>query len=220
MLTAQINLKTIAAVSLAASTDETRYYLKGVFLEVARDGVTYIATDGHVLLASHEALADDAERNTLCGTFIIPIGICRAKRDKRESALATLQGESVTSAALTIAKDDGTATRFKVIDGTFPNWRRVVPGTSSNPFAPLTASTFAQACDNKAPQFNPTLLAVMQKFSLAMGDKGVPYVHYSDAGSPAPITFGPDAGESFGIVMPVRGEAEPWSVPAFVTAKS
>jgi len=49
----------LKAVFNAVSTEETRYYLCGVQVEINAKGTTLVATNGHMLLAAHD------ETNTL-----------------------------------------------------------------------------------------------------------------------------------------------------------
>jgi hypothetical protein len=124
MKTATINLKVLAALSLCASTDKTRYYLHGVYVEIAPWHVTYAVTDGHVLVAHREELADDAPDNEMLGSFIIPTAMCaKFKLKKGASTVGTIMGDAED---LTIAYG-AERIGFKPVDGTFPEWRRVVP---------------------------------------------------------------------------------------------
>ena len=57
-----INARALKAAAMCASSEETRYYLKGVFVETAAAGVTMTATDGHRLAAlNHARHADDLD---------------------------------------------------------------------------------------------------------------------------------------------------------------
>jgi DNA polymerase III sliding clamp (beta) subunit (PCNA family) len=214
MLTATINLNTLAAVSLAVSNEETRYYLCGVCLEVDADGVTYIATNGEILLSARETLPDDAERNTLSGSFILPTEICRAFKVRRNEtgvmAQAQLTAETPDAARMTITwfKD---ARTFNLVGGTFPNWRNVIPDNGTA-FVPLKS---ALAKDARAPQFQGSYLATMQTFALKIGcGKNAVHVHYGDDRTPAPVTFlGRE--NAFGVVMPIQGSKAVWKVPAW-----
>jgi DNA polymerase-3 subunit beta len=124
MKTATINLKVLAALSLCASTEKTRYYLCGVCVEIAPRHVTYAATDGHVLAAHREELADDAADNELLGSFIIPTAMCaKFKLKKGASTVGTIMPD----AEYLIIGYVGERIGFTPVDGTFPDWRRAVP---------------------------------------------------------------------------------------------
>jgi DNA polymerase III sliding clamp (beta) subunit (PCNA family) len=145
MKTATINLKVLAALSLCASTEETRYYLRGVYVEIAPRHVTYAATDGHVLAAHREELADDAPDNELLGSFIIPTAMCTKFKFKRG---ASTVGTIMPDAEYLIIAYGAERIGFAPVDGTFPEWRRVVPAlptgeTKAAQFLPSNVSRLA-----------------------------------------------------------------------------
>lgn len=94
LATSIINLRVLAAAVAFASKEETRYYLKGVCLEIEPRAVTYIGTDGHRLIVYRDEKQDkDAPDNLLLGTFIIPTAHCKPhKLDKEDSGEAKIFG--------------------------------------------------------------------------------------------------------------------------------
>lgn len=111
----------------AISTEETRYYLNGVFLELSEtDGerrLTAVATDGHRLAA----LGAVAPRGATwpAGGVIVPrraVGILRAMLAGCSDAVSVTVAGKVVEFVM-----PGATLRCKAIDGTFPDWRRVVP---------------------------------------------------------------------------------------------
>ena len=212
----KINLRTLAAMTHGAA-EETRYYLNGVSVEIDANGVTYAATDGHTLLAVREDLAEDDPRNESLGTAIIATADCKAvKLPKGQTtyldiADITLLGEKVT------IEHRGSARTFTRIDGSFPDWRRVVPDSTSE-FKPLATAD--------APHFDPRLIVNLQKFMVAMGEdiskpgnltyRG-PRVHYGAANSPSPVTF-PGLDNAIGVVMPYCQSSAAWVLPAWAKA--
>ena len=137
MKTATINLKVLAALSLCASTEKTRYYLCGVCVEIAPRHVTYAATDGHVMAAHREEMADDAPDNELLGSFIIPTAMCNKFKLKRgASTVGTIMGDAER---LTIGYG-GESIGFKPVDCTFPDWRRIVPALPTGETKPAQFS--------------------------------------------------------------------------------
>ncbi|WP_287150680.1 DNA polymerase III subunit beta [Mesorhizobium sp.] len=105
------------------STEETRYYLNGVAFEfsVNNDGmVRAIATDGH-RLGSRQTKPSGPLRER--ATVIIPRAAIKAIAALARNKEVTLSVDD-TRAELTFG--DFTI-RTKLIDGTFPDWRRVVP---------------------------------------------------------------------------------------------
>ncbi|WP_430449968.1 DNA polymerase III subunit beta [Rhodophyticola sp.] len=132
----------------AISTEETRYYLNGVYFHVA-DGDTgkvlrAVATDGHRLARVDAALPDGAE--TLPGV-IVPrktVGELRKLLEDDEAEIAV----SVSETKIRFATPEITLTS-KVIDGTFPDYSRVIP-TGNTRKMEVDAKDFAKAVDRVA----------------------------------------------------------------------
>ena len=132
----------------AISTEETRYYLNGVYFHVA-EGETgpvlrAVATDGHRLARIDAALPAGAE--AMPGV-IVPrktVGELRKLLDDDETTIAV----SVSETKIRFATPDITLTS-KVIDGTFPDYARVIP-TGNTRRMEVDASDFAKAVDRVA----------------------------------------------------------------------
>ena len=107
----------------ACSTEETRYYLQGVYLHPADGAMKAVATDGHrMALATYTGHAD---------TF--PSVIVPSKTVTLISALSDLGDVSVSISATKIRFQHGsTVVVSKVIDGTFPDYTRVIPAGNRN----------------------------------------------------------------------------------------
>lgn len=132
----------------AISTEETRYYLNGVFMHVAdADGgkvLRCVATDGHRLARIDADLPDGA--SDMPGV-IVPrktVGELRKLLDDDEMAIAV----SVSETKIRFATPDITLTS-KVIDGTFPDYSRVIPQGNTRRLE-VDAAEFAQAVDRVA----------------------------------------------------------------------
>lgn len=129
--------------AFAISNEETRYYLNGIYLHLAEgdDGpiLRAVATDGH-RLSRADALAPQGAEGM--PGIIVPrkaVGeIARLARDAEGDAQIAL---STTKIAVTIG-----ATRYlsKLIDGTFPDYGRVIP-TNNDKRATLDREAFAAA---------------------------------------------------------------------------
>ncbi len=128
MIYVDANLFRIAA--FAVSTDETRYYLFGVYIEPHPvKGVIMTATSNHVLTTIHDESGDMGG----CSPAIVKLpgkvlAECKAKKTKRTTTEPRLLVDP--SADLAVVQVDGeeTARAYRVIvDGTFPDWRRVHP---------------------------------------------------------------------------------------------
>ena len=132
----------------AISTEETRYYLNGVFMHVAEfDGtrsLRCVATDGHRLARIDADLPDGAE--TMPGV-IVPrktVGELRKLLDDDEAEIAV----SVSDSKIRFATPTITLTS-KVIEGTFPDYTRVIPNGNTRRLE-VDAAEFAKAVDRVA----------------------------------------------------------------------
>ena len=132
----------------AISTEETRYYLNGVYMHVA-DGeegkaLRCVATDGHRLARIDADLPMGAE--DMPGV-IVPrktVGELRKLLDDDEMDIAV----SVSDTKVRFATPEIVLTS-KVIDGTFPDYTRVIPVGNTRRLE-VDATEFAQAVDRVA----------------------------------------------------------------------
>jgi DNA polymerase-3 subunit beta len=110
----------------AISTEETRYYLNGIFLHVAEsEGMKVlraVATDGHRLARVEEKLPDGA--NGMPGVIVPRKTVNEVRKLAEES-----QDEiAIRLSDTKIRFDIGTVQlTSKLIDGTFPEYERVIP---------------------------------------------------------------------------------------------
>ncbi|MEL6452909.1 MAG: DNA polymerase III subunit beta [Pseudomonadota bacterium] len=132
----------------AISTEETRYYLNGVYMHVAESEegkvLRCVATDGHRLARIDSDLPSDAD--DMPGV-IVPrktVGELRKLLDDDEMKIAV----SVSETKVRFATPDITLTS-KVIDGTFPDYTRVIPVGNTRKLE-VDASDFAKAVDRVA----------------------------------------------------------------------
>jgi len=194
-----INHDTIKALLLIAPKSDIRYYLQGVCVDVRGDTVTLVATDGHRLLAVPVA-ADDIQ-SALEGTHILPREVLDAvkpaKYGKNAAPItitlvqpATYQDEQgrTCKPSIEVTVTGQTTATTKLIDGRFPDWRRVVPATASGVPA----------------QFQPEYLGDWGRVAALLGakGKGVTAVIHHNGDSGALVTF--PTSEAIGVVMPCR----------------
>ena len=132
----------------AISTEETRYYLNGVYMHVATGDsgpvLRCVATDGHRLARIDAPLPEGAA--SMAGV-IVPrktVGELRKLLDDDEATIAV----SVSETKVRFATPAVTLTS-KVIDGTFPDYTRVIP-TGNTRRLEVDASEFAKAVDRVA----------------------------------------------------------------------
>ena len=139
--TAEIDMKTfnaeLSSVAFAISTEETRYYLNGVYLHPLPDArLALVATDGH-RLAKRELPYD----LTGLSGIIIPrktVNIIAKIMEGKATFSGSAQKIRFESEKVTLTS--------KLIDGTFPDYTRVIP-TARDKTAIVEAEALAKALD-------------------------------------------------------------------------
>ena len=118
-------------VAMAKSSEATRYYLNGVCIaRCAKGGAELIATDGNVMLCARDETgeADSAP--------VIVAADKPALAAMRKAAMVSAKTMKdayvvITGDKLIVTDNFGTALYIQpttcIIDGSFPDWRRVVP---------------------------------------------------------------------------------------------
>lgn len=134
----------IEEVAGAASTGGKggRPWLEGIYFDLAGDAPALAATEGFARLAI--ACMQDLQPPRVPG-FILPLTAIRPLADLAKIAAritATLSRDVVTFAATSENRDEMVRTRL--IDGQFPDYRRIVPAQSGNRIA-LDAAGLARA---------------------------------------------------------------------------
>jgi DNA polymerase-3 subunit beta len=131
----------------AISTEETRYYLNGIFLHVSDDATPVLkaaATDGHRLARVTVARPDGAEGMP---DVIIPrkcVGELRKLLDEIDGSV------EISLSPTKIRFGLGTAIlTSKLIDGTFPDYSRVIP-TANDKLLKLDPRSFEEGVDRVA----------------------------------------------------------------------
>ena len=132
----------------AISTEETRYYLNGVYMHVSQGEtgkvLRCVATDGHRLARIDAPLPEGADGMP---DVIVPrktVGELRKLLEDDDAMIAV----SVSETKVRFATPAITLTS-KVIDGTFPDYTRVIP-TGNTRKLEVDASEFAKAVDRVA----------------------------------------------------------------------
>jgi DNA polymerase-3 subunit beta len=115
----------------AASADETRYNLNGVYLEVLEkeQKLRMVATDGHRLAYADRTIGDDISK-VASGVIIPRKGMGELKRLVDEEDADELElGFSGNSA---VATTPTVKLVMRLIEGEFPNYRQVLPRASKH----------------------------------------------------------------------------------------
>jgi DNA polymerase-3 subunit beta len=111
----------LTKAQFAASVDDTRQYLNGVYMHTQGDKLRFVATDGHRLARAEYPLPEGAADMP---SVIIPrktVGELRGLSEKAKTVTV-----HVTDKKIQFETDEVVLTS-KVIDGTFPDYERVIP---------------------------------------------------------------------------------------------
>ncbi len=206
MTTFTINPNDLEAVSLAASHEETRYYLCGVSFEIYDDNtVGMVATDGHRVASIHAKQNAQPKETFILGNGDIKkimqmVKLERKNVGKRNQASVKIaidrQGVVLSLSCIVETKEEiKTAGQFttKEIDGNFPDWRRVIPSYADD----------GAGCSRLS--FNTSYMAdfgrVARIFGVTIESVVIDII---DKNSPIKITL-PGIADSFlGVLMPTR----------------
>ena len=149
----------------AISTEETRYYLNGIFLHETKAGdmpvLRAVATDGHRLARVQMPLPAGAAGMP---AVIVPRKAVQEIRKLIEETDGDVQ-VSLNDNKLRVAFET-TVLTTKLIDGTFPDYERVIP-SGNDKVLRVESSTFKRAVDRVATISTEKSRSV--KLSLASG---------------------------------------------------
>ena len=125
----------------AISSEETRYYLMGIFLHVADDQLKAAATDGHRLARIVIPKPDGADGMP---DVIVPRKCVAELRKLLEEVEGTVE-VSLSPTKVRFGLGSAVLTS-KLIDGTFPDYNRVIP-TANDKLLKLDPKTFSAGVD-------------------------------------------------------------------------
>lgn len=178
----------------AISTEETRYYLNGIYLhavtDAAKPALRAVATDGHRLAKVEVALPDGAA--DMPGVIVPRKTVNELRRlldDVEETVQVALSETKITFTFETIVLTS------KLIDGTFPDYERVIP-TGNDRIMQVDCREFSSAVDRVS-----TIISTekTRAIKLAMVDGQLTLSATNpDAGSATeelPVTYSADAME-------------------------
>ena len=128
----------------AISSEETRYYLNGIYLHIPdsnRDKLRAVATDGHRLAQAEVPVPSGAE--TMPGIIIPRKAVGEIRKLAEETDGKVKITVSNTKVKLVFPNSILTA---KLIDGSFPDYQRVIPKENLNKLI-VSKSDFSKAVD-------------------------------------------------------------------------
>ncbi len=136
MIKITIKPNELEAIALAASTEQTRYYLNGVFFEVYGDNYAMVATDGHRVHSLNVQSKTAPADSFILSAIDIKKALAMVKMGKKEykqTPLITIERDKGVLDIYIIMEIKDEAPRVlssftaKPVDGNFPDFRRVVP---------------------------------------------------------------------------------------------
>ncbi|WP_338446190.1 DNA polymerase III subunit beta [Pelagerythrobacter marensis] len=151
----EIPAKTLAELvdrtRFAISTEETRYYLNGIFLHVSEEDKPVLkaaATDGHRLARFTIDQPDGAQGMP---DVIVPRkAVAELRKLLEESLDGNVQVDlSASKIRFTLGGEGGVILTSKLIDGTFPDYSRVIP-TGNDKLLKLDPRSFYEGVDRVA----------------------------------------------------------------------
>ena len=188
-----INPAYIKAALVCASTEETRYYLKGVCFQKRDNIMRMISTDGHRLFVAVQQL--DPDGNEIGPDFdaILPLADLKKALTGVTKKIEKIScGFNLNDAADRVFLATVNNVSMTPVDGTYPDVTRLLPND--------------RAAENKEPvQFNATYVGDMAKIAKALGHYGNAVHIQHCGGSPAIISFaGRD--DVMALLMPMRSD--------------
>jgi DNA polymerase-3 subunit beta len=150
-LPARVLAELIDRTRFAISTEETRYYLNGIFLHVSDDDQPVLraaATDGHRLARFTLPRPEGAEGMP---DVIVPRKAVGELRKLLEEALDGMVEIDLSPSKIrfTLGGEGGVVLTSKLIDGTFPDYSRVIP-TGNDKLLKLDPKSFYEGVDRVA----------------------------------------------------------------------
>lgn len=174
------------------STEETRYYLNGVYIEPHdKEGVLLVATDGHRLFVAH-----DVTGKIEGGSAIVQLGkdqIKACKEGRGETAPRRIVATDAKQPLTINANDAPVAVQAKwIIDGTFPDWRRIMKGLRP---------------EGRLDAVDGDLLRSFAEASKAFTGVAKIEFSHSSVNGPAIVRFA-NVSNAFGVLMPLAWKGE------------
>ena len=203
----EINARLLKAVALAATNSESRYFLRGVYVEFFADHLTLTATDGHKLIAGRQVRVDTGSGDSAAGQagIILPLDMVdKVKPGRKSPDYATLsfdaKGDNLQARFLQLRFDAVTLSGFEV-EASYPAARRVAPVS-------ITGEVAA---------FDPEILITFSKAAKVVGSLATPVVHHNGL-NPALVSWCPADALSgclaFGVAMPMRVQGDFKELPS------
>lgn len=197
-----ISDRVLNAMALFVSTDEARYALNGVRLELEGNQMIYVATDGRIMALYH---AEHPDQNWPAVQFILPHPIVNQLVDTEQNCpmeISDADGVLVVKFFLPHGVLECTNDNDGLIDSKYPNWRSVVP---TGPICAIPHTTVK--------------LAYLAKFATAaqcLDESYEPILQFRGLDQVVTVQLN-GMPEFFGIVMPMRIETKLFPLPEWLS---
>lgn len=148
----------IAKVKTSMSTEETRYYLNGFFLEAKNDRLRAVSTDGHRLTRFETDLPDGAAGMK---GIIVPRRAAGEIQRLLSDTEADVEFSASESKIMLVV--GGITIKSKLVDGTYPPYERVIPTGNANTLeadVAELASTIERVCVVHSSRTSPVKLTM------------------------------------------------------------
>lgn len=136
----------IDRTKFAVSTEETRYYLNGIYIHAKNEGETkvlrVVATDGHRLACVESPLPQGAEK--MSGVIIPRKTVAEVRKLLDDTGVEEVS-VALSDNKIRFSMED-IALTSKLIDGTYPDYERVIP-TDNDKELELSVKELAAAVD-------------------------------------------------------------------------
>lgn len=219
----RVNANLFRIAMTCASTEETRYYLNGVHVEPhAVKGVVLVAVDGHRMVIIHDE-EGECTASAILRLSKDALKACKpAKRDHKREVVFDVDRTGRADVVLYHSREhmgDGEYERVALtekaaIDGTFPDWRRVLP--SGDPCGQPEATAFNGKYLGDFGKMGADLRDAFDVDVDVIPGAGAMCVSSHDAGSPAIVRWW-GVEQAFGILMPMSGAGT--GFPAWLNAQ-
>jgi DNA polymerase-3 subunit beta len=157
MINTTIEMSTIKALMLFAGKKDVRFYLNGLHIEQSANGTIAVACNGHVIAVARI----DSEAHEPASIIIDRQYIDNIKSNH------AITFKQVDSGTVSIRTENGTLT-VPVIDGKYPDWRRVVSARQTGERA----------------YFDPDYAALVNKAGQTIRKSKLPYIIQQNGDKP------------------------------------
>ncbi|CAB5238216.1 DNA polymerase III, beta chain, central [uncultured Caudovirales phage] len=184
-----IEIKTIKALLHFAAKKDIRYYLQGVHIEQGPTGTYAVTTNGYFIAVARI----DTQAQTPASVIVVSDHLASVIKGVKGMIQIDVEGAKVT------IKTGAIERTVQAVDGSYPDWRRVihVPQTGEQAY------------------FNPDYLATVQKAAREYHGSKVTLYHVTQNGNSVGHCAIDDDLQVF--VMPVHGIAQPNVAPWVAT---